>query len=191
MASRSVARWAPGILFALVALVHLHQNQTANLNPWLGGGFGMFSTSDQPWPHSLSIEAEDANGKRYLVDWTPPWSRPAKFHEREALYAQPNKKGLSMAASYALEARHVGRANSIRQLLDNLRTAGSLDRVSMRESADVLSRTEIVRAESDASPSGLAIVRATARAWRLRFDTRTARFITEPNGEAGEASRQP
>ena len=76
-AGRLFALWGPATLFVLVALIHLHQTWTANLNPWLGGGFGMFSSTDRPWPQSLSLEAEDAAGKRYLVEWIPEWSRPA------------------------------------------------------------------------------------------------------------------
>jgi len=183
------ALWAPASLFVLVALIHLHQNWTANLNPWFGGGFGMFSTTDRPWPQSLSLEAEDAAGKRYLVEWIPEWS---DHTERDKLGAQPNAKALSVTAGYALNSRRSPNAGAVRQLLVTLDKAKLLDRLTLREDAATLSKIEVVRAQSsDDASSDLGLVHARARAWRLGFDTKSARFRTEAIGEPGEASRQP
>ena len=43
---RAALRWIPGVLLAAVALAQIVLTQTADLSPWSGGGFGMFSTSD-------------------------------------------------------------------------------------------------------------------------------------------------
>jgi hypothetical protein len=36
----------PGVLLTVVALHQVFLAETANLNPWKGGGFGMFATTD-------------------------------------------------------------------------------------------------------------------------------------------------
>ena len=38
--------WLPVGLFILIAVHHFYQVHTAHLGPWLGGGYGMFSTTD-------------------------------------------------------------------------------------------------------------------------------------------------
>ena len=45
----TAARWwplVPGLLLALVAVHQIFLSQTAQMNPWKGGGFGMFATTD-------------------------------------------------------------------------------------------------------------------------------------------------
>lgn len=39
-------RWLPSLLLVAVALHQIFLVRDAQLSPWLGGGFGMFSTSD-------------------------------------------------------------------------------------------------------------------------------------------------
>jgi hypothetical protein len=38
--------WLPAILLVVIAMVQVMLAKTANLSPWKGGGFGMFSTTD-------------------------------------------------------------------------------------------------------------------------------------------------
>lgn len=45
----AATRWwplVPGLLLALVASHQVFLSQTAQMNPWKGGGFGMFATTD-------------------------------------------------------------------------------------------------------------------------------------------------
>jgi hypothetical protein len=191
LTSHAFARLAPASLFAVVALLHAHQTTTANLNPWLGGGFGMFSTNHRPWPQGLSIEAEDATGKRYFVEWYAS-NRSRDFDARSAVCAQPDVERLSAAAALALQAQRSGNAGATRRVLDNLRNADLLDRVQLRDSVEALAATEILRAQADSTATpGLGVVHARARVWRLGFDNATARFRTEPVGAPGEAGRLP
>jgi len=47
--------YTPGVLLLFVACVQIYLAQTANLSPWKGGGFGMFSTTDGISNRSLRV----------------------------------------------------------------------------------------------------------------------------------------
>ena len=49
--------WFPSALLVLVALVQITLAHTANLDPWKGGGFGMFSTADRIGARQLRATA--------------------------------------------------------------------------------------------------------------------------------------
>ncbi|HXC53102.1 MAG TPA: hypothetical protein VN634_19600 [Candidatus Limnocylindrales bacterium] len=187
-ASRGVARWAPPVLFVAVAIVHLHQTLTADLNPWFGGGFAMFSTTYRPWPQALSIEADDASGKHYLSSWIPQRFGATGLFARERLLAQPDRESLTSLAEYALRSSRRGGA-APRQALAAVENAGLLERVRFRDAdAGAIAKIEPLMTGPDArASSDLVLVHARARVWRLAFDGREARFTAMPIGEAGEA----
>src|SRR4051812_37163958 len=51
----------PVLLLAVLAS-HISLRATANLTPWKGGGFGMFSTIDSPATRQLRIELQTEDG---------------------------------------------------------------------------------------------------------------------------------
>ena len=57
--------WLPVALFIALAASHWYLVNTRGLSPWLGGGFGMFSTTDAPSRRALRIEAIRADGSRH------------------------------------------------------------------------------------------------------------------------------
>ena len=52
-------------LFIALAASHWYLVSTWGLSPWLGGGFGMFSTTDAPSRRTLRVEAIRADGSRH------------------------------------------------------------------------------------------------------------------------------
>ena len=46
MIPRAWAQWLPSLLLVSVALHQVFLVHHTQLSPWLGGGFGMFSTTD-------------------------------------------------------------------------------------------------------------------------------------------------
>jgi len=57
--------WLPVALFIALAANHWFLVNTAELSQWLGGGFGMFSTTDAPSRRTLRVEAIRADGSRH------------------------------------------------------------------------------------------------------------------------------
>lgn len=57
--------WLPVALLIALAASHWYLVRTAGLSPWLGGGFGMFSTTDAPSNRALRVDAIRADGSRH------------------------------------------------------------------------------------------------------------------------------
>lgn len=60
---QSLAVHAPALLLVAVAGIQLTTAHVADLSPWKGGGFGMFSTVDRPENRLLSIELQTAGAR--------------------------------------------------------------------------------------------------------------------------------
>jgi hypothetical protein len=59
--------WLPCILLLAGAINHFILVQTGNLSPWLGGGFGMFASTDVGPSRLLVVTAVKENGDEYTV----------------------------------------------------------------------------------------------------------------------------
>ena len=59
---RRVLNWLPVVLFLGMATTHLYLRYQHNLSPWLGAGFGMFSTTDSVSARQVVVYGLDANG---------------------------------------------------------------------------------------------------------------------------------
>lgn len=57
--------WLPVALFIALAASHWYLVSTRGLSQWLGGGFGMFSTTDAPSRRTLRVEAIRADGNHH------------------------------------------------------------------------------------------------------------------------------
>jgi hypothetical protein len=53
----------PGLLLVLVAVNQLVLYQSADLSPWKGGGFGMFSSSEGGWTRHTHLFVASATGE--------------------------------------------------------------------------------------------------------------------------------
>jgi hypothetical protein len=53
----------PGLLLTLVASSQLALHRGADLSPWKGGGFGMFSSNDGGWSRHTHFFVSDAAGE--------------------------------------------------------------------------------------------------------------------------------
>ncbi|MCP5057859.1 MAG: hypothetical protein GY937_14230 [bacterium] len=116
-------RWiAPGLLVA-VACSQIVLAHTADLSPWLGGGFGMFATLDSRGERHLAIFAESP-GLLHELDL------PSELeHRAEAVRALPTRTRL-LALAREVAAAEEGRIpglQSVRiQLWQTRREPGSL-----------------------------------------------------------------
>ena len=59
--------WLPCILLLAGAINHFVLVQTGNLSPWLGGGFGMFASTDVGPSRLLVVTAVNEKGDEYTV----------------------------------------------------------------------------------------------------------------------------
>ncbi len=59
----SLIKMFPCILLSMVAFYQYHRVHSSNLNPWKGGGFGMFSSINPVYKRKLSVSLVAADGK--------------------------------------------------------------------------------------------------------------------------------
>lgn len=94
-----LVRELPSIALVLLACVQVGLVFVADLSPWKGGGFGMFSTNDHGSFRSVRVFAEEAGGERRLG--VPSDRLQALFRVREL----PDEAALrTFARSLAPEA---------------------------------------------------------------------------------------
>jgi hypothetical protein len=94
-----LVRELPGVALVLLACVQVGLVFVADLSPWKGGGFGMFSTNDHGSFRSVRVFAEEAAGERRLG--VPSDRLQALFRVREL----PDEAALrAFARSLAPEA---------------------------------------------------------------------------------------
>jgi predicted DCC family thiol-disulfide oxidoreductase YuxK len=75
--------WAPIALLLLMLANHMYLRHEANLSPWLGAGFGMFSTTDSVSARQLVIYGIDGNGLE--TELTVPHGLIAELKRTSAL----------------------------------------------------------------------------------------------------------
>ena len=169
-----------------VAACQAYLALTAGLCPWLGGGFGMFSTFNRFWDHGLTCEGRGADGRRYVINWDPT----DKTLQQRAL-ALPDRGSLQEVGRIILHARLSPTAPSPAEAVDALSKDGLIDRVELSEPLDVLKTLIPLSTRDDqVAPqrtNDLVSVRLTV--WRLRFDALHARVYLEPAGEPVEVTR--
>jgi hypothetical protein len=85
--------WLPCILLLAGAINHLYLVKTSNLSPWLGGGFGMFASTDVAPSRLLVVTAVHEDGDEYTV---PSRGRFKKL-KRRAL-GLPGRRQLELLA---------------------------------------------------------------------------------------------
>ena len=89
---RALAPWlAPGAL-VVIALHQIALAQLADLSPWKGGGYGMFSTTDHGGARFLRVYALDAGGERRVP--LPPELVNRSYRVRDL----PSPRGLRRLA---------------------------------------------------------------------------------------------
>ncbi len=75
--SRRVLADLPALLLVAVALHQIHLARTAHLNPWKGGGFGMFATTDHASARRLRVWAAGTAEGRTPLPIPPDLGREA------------------------------------------------------------------------------------------------------------------
>lgn len=93
-ALKTLARLAVPALLVLVASVHFYTGHTRPLNPWVGGGFGMFASVDKRDFRAVRANA-DAGGTRIALDvrgWAEASDDNALLLDR--VEALPNERAL-------------------------------------------------------------------------------------------------
>ena len=92
------ARHLPVVLLVVVAFHQLAATVYGDLSPWLGGGFGMFSTLDTPGNRVLSIHLLEPGIRRELL------IPEALDDEAERALAFPTRRRLTNLATHLAES---------------------------------------------------------------------------------------
>jgi hypothetical protein len=153
-------RYAAPALLVIVALVQITVAHTTELTPWKGGGFGMFSTVDDPdarWIRCFVV----VNGKNIPVA-TPPYA----FHDATVAESMPSSSRLLRLALGLARVRWVTEA---------------FDR-DPKDPCPSPDPTANIRAwePDDRAPAANEIAHVSAvrvELWRLRFDLPTRRLV--------------
>jgi hypothetical protein len=85
--------WLPCILLLAGTINHFFLVRTGNLSPWLGGGFGMFASTDVAPSRLLFVTLVNESGEEYAV----PLSGKLKKLKRRAR-GMPGKRQLEVLA---------------------------------------------------------------------------------------------
>lgn len=151
--------WFVPLLLIIVAARQIILVEQINLNPWKGGGFGMFSTIDRPSNRVIEVRAVTAGRKEIEIDLN---FDDNVISEREQLLIKtvPKRKLLTKTAQKILAATPIE---------TTIAGVYSLDRPSER--------------------SDRQLDRVTIRIWSLHYDRQSNKIWYEPLTEKVEIKR--
>lgn len=175
----TAAKWGPGALLTAVALVQLVMVCRADLTPWEGGGFGMFSTLDYGTNRRFLVEGLDQRSQSVQVNL---FAGDQSLHAR--LRIMPDRGGIERLAQRILDSELVpDRQEQVKMRLA-MASAWRLERAFDKRPAP----PKIVRMRSPAdvetAPGKLVRLKAVRISlWRKRFDALRSRLYWERIGE--------
>lgn len=98
--SQWVARYLAPTLLITVACAQLLLSHTLHLDPWKGGGFGMFATLDGKTERAFSCVVKDAEGQKYIVSLEDSYEEPRSKIER--VFRKLLKKNYTLPTDFHL-----------------------------------------------------------------------------------------
>jgi hypothetical protein len=105
ISSYRLLAWLPPALLLAGAANHFLLVNQDGLSPWLGGGFGMFASTDVGSARLLVVNAETHNGKQYPVSLNEPLSDLSK-----RVRGLPNRAQSAVLAKAILDDLGYGRS---------------------------------------------------------------------------------
>lgn len=187
---RFLPRIVPACL-TVIALLQIVLAHTADLSPWKGGGFGMFSVTDAPTMRTVSIECIDSAGAacRVYIDFEGEDSGSEAARQIRRLQSLPTRARLQRLADTLAGSEFVP------VTLDRVALERRLE-VSLEFLTDWQKEVPLYRLTagprsplSADEPVSLQAVRI--QAWRIVFDPGVARLRSEPIGEPVAAGEWP
>jgi len=182
------------VLLVTVASVQIYLAKTHDLTPWKGGGFGMFSTVDDPWARWVRCYAI-ADGREVATEVPDDLDRAAA-----RLRAMPSQEGLRRFAA------DFGRLRFVNREYDKNVQAERRQSANLAQKADLpaacgqpIPGCEAVlppplriweSGEREPRPSELASVQSVrVEVWRYRFDLPSRRMIAWKAAAAAAPAR--
>lgn len=100
----------PALLLSIVAIAQVRLTRTELLTPWKGGGFGMFSTTDDGVTRRVGIRVSGSDGEREIA--IPP---PLYRHALEAVILPSHSRLVALGRRVAdFEATRGGPVSAVR-----------------------------------------------------------------------------
>lgn len=184
--SQWIERWLVPSILVGVALLQITLAHTANLSPWKGGGFGMFSSIDSPSMRTVAAEGVDAQGEVIRFDLL---SELDPVLERR-MRVFPRRSDLAQIAPQLIGQMVVPTARRQQFILRSLHDKNP-DIVDTRD-ADVLTTPLYRLYDGEPAPREPRLLQAVRlQWWRLRFDPSQNRIYSEPISAAVEAGSWP
>ncbi|MBP0001466.1 MAG: hypothetical protein J7641_21165 [Cyanobacteria bacterium SID2] len=180
--------WLTPLLLVTIAIVQIYLASTANLSPWKGGGFGMFSTIDAPSMRVLLAEGVDTENQLVRLDVFGDLDKPT----RRRLQALPKVDDLEEIAQQLLAQEFVPieiRREVIYKKLQAENPSIEFPQIETRSNSQPLYRIKSPRDPIDLERPIKTLKRARLQWLRLRFDVDRTRMWIEPMTDAIEVSR--
>lgn len=183
--TRFMERGLVPLIMVAIALFQLYLAHTADLSPWKGGGFGMFSSVDSPSMRVLSAVALDQSNHPLILDLAD--ALDGRLYQ--GMRALPRPDTLQWLAPPLLGEEVVPTTVRRQAVLEQLQSENpDLEwPIGISANPQVFYRLRSLR-DPAASPDTIKTLKAVRlQWWRLRFDAIQNRVWAEPLGKAVEA----
>lgn len=110
-ATQLVLGYTVPLIAAIVASVQMYSSLTGTLSPWKGGGFGMFSTFDDPNKRTIRLAVVDPEGKTYRIDSGTDQAALINQRDRSRIRTQPQLRHLQALTDELLARTYVPSPN--------------------------------------------------------------------------------
>lgn len=164
----------PVMMMLVVALTQVHHGLNGKQTPWKGGGFGMFSTVDQPPRRMVSAQCVTSKGRRCVVDLDAPFAGDEHMRRwlRQLRY-RPSEETLRNVADHVMDHGVETASSSADIVRTRLAAAGATvaGNVVLDDAVELL-RLRSTKGERN-TDAWRDVNRVAIRVWRVSFDSRT------------------
>ena len=167
-------------LLVLVALNQIRLAHTSWLSPWKGGGFGMFSSTDDPGQRFIGTEAGDSSDRPIAIKMSFPGGILSTSSARR-LSCIPDQGLLQLVADQMLRLPFVPTGIRRESLIEKVRSGNPQSRLPVpAEGGEPPVYRVLTNRDPRVDPGRLTVLRRlTLQMWRLVFDPGTWR-VTVP-----------
>ena len=167
----TLATWGPAAVLTIVALLQIVMVYRADLTPWEGGGFGMFSTLDYETNRRFLVEGMDQKGEGLQVNL---FAGDQRRHSR--LRIKPDRKEIERLAEELLQTELIPDKQEQVKVRLGMASAWRLRKAVEKQSAPL----KLVRVKSpdvEIDPKEILRLKAVRLSlWRKKFDTINCRL---------------
>lgn len=186
--------WTAPVLLIAIALIQISLAVFTDLDPWKGGGFGLFATFDSSRSRQISFHGLSADGQLLRIQYNPKdfeFSGVLTRQSARRLRVLPKRRNLRELAEKLLAREFVfvgsREATFMKWIGETELTRGRLTSGDLIKPGENIVKIRRKQSRSDQSRRPVKLVGVRVALWRLDYDPETYALTWSPLGQSVKA----